>query len=1382
MSKISEKRASLIQFIEEQVIGPGANGITYARLNNINNLKEPINYSEEIINYQPLSLGYASAILFPKKKIIETVKDNEETGNKEIDIEEIGNGDNEETGNGDIGEDGVEERIEEFELDQQFPRQMGMTFCLRQEFLDNKEDLEIEVSFRTYEQLSKKDKVDETNKNPVGVFIKDRKKEFIQLLESNKELNSFVEILKKDEDASLLRLLKTSPEDLKELKALYGDLLENQSKALIEKLKELGFEQKGGYIDGLKKAINYQLLYKITDNNIKEEIYKAYSEYEQLEFLISFLKDLVKVEENEIWEAKSHKRIIKISGLALQKDDIKKAILHNKPHDYSVKLFENGKQIAEGLDSIYVNKISNIEGSQKLCLNIQLSRDSRDRENKEKEFYIKLQLLNESTHVREGKIDNKTKIYSVANKDVNRKAFYGVGLKVKSKDLKPYTGVKVNKDAAAYNEDEVSKFSYRRYEDFGTGHGCSIDWDKQENFIKTTYLPVVDTPDVDAVPRDTTEKIKKRGEIINKPFIENSRAQEFKFLSTFSESSNGDILEELKSFVDSYKTWIDNKKEFHKNAPEQKLIKQELEKCREDYKRMSKNIQFLEDDDKMLVFRLMNSAMFMQLLHINKGGKTGVDITNNRKGEVYYKNAKDTIFSSEDAAGWRAFQLAFILLNLDGIFKHPDDENWKKRNDLVDLVWFPTGGGKTEAYLGLIALVVLNRRLNLGETGGGVSVIMRYTLRLLTLQQFQRASYLIMALELLRRWDKYGLGEEPITIGLWVGASSLPNRLADLKTEIVNLLNGEDNKIPFQKCPWCGSRLKEHTNDNDNIFEKKRVNLACENKECSFYSNVRQFDFQGCLPLNLCDESIYKHPPSLLFGTVDKFAQLAHKVAQEGDKDSRRLFGRGLWEKGKPSQGYLPPDLIIQDELHLLLGPLGSAVGLFESAIDQLCAQPDGTLPKIITSTATTRNTKLQIAGLFNRDVQIFPKPGADCDDTFFSFYKRHYNENDIEIFEAKRRYLGIMPTGRSHVWMQMRLAAIMLTHRAVFESEQSSPDANPITGKGYSDDLIEAMDNYHSIISYFNSTREVGKTQSQIQTYIKKEMLKVFNRVVRPTKMMHLIYTHNDIEEGELTGRLSGEAVKSALDSVSRNWNPEKRFATKTEKGNVPPEFIAATNMISVGLDVGRFNQILMNSMPRNKAEYIQASSRVARSKEGLVITIHHPFKSRDVSHFEKFIEFHEKMYSYVEPISITPFTNKAVDKYLSLYIGTMVRHLCDEKFADTNGAGTINESDVSTIKTSLMSYFKERISKWETSDDIDIKNILKEENLIYISEYIDIALQQWLTLKDKSGSLRYKKYQQRDYLYNEEGDLSDNEDTSHWKISGSLRVIEPNSVIKIK
>lgn len=1376
MSKLSNKRAALIQFIQEQIIGPGANGITYARLNNKNDLSEPKNYSNEIIDYQPLSMGYSSAILFPKKSTIENADSVEEDDDKE-------------TVEGDVVEDIVEERLEEFELDQQFPRQMGMTFCLKQEFLDNKQDLDIEITFRTYKQLGQTDR---NGENPIGVFIKNRKSDFIKLLDSNESFRNYVEILGKEDEASLLHLIRNTPDDLKNLKTLYSNLLEDKSKILIDKLRFLGLNIKGRYISNIKDEVIHQLQKNISDSNLKKAVFEVYSEYEQFEWFVSFFKDLIKIVENEIWEAKTHKRLLRVSGLALEKDEIKKAFIYNKPdNSINVALWENDEQIDGGnLDSIFERKISNIDGQQKLCLNIQLSRDSRDKINKNNEFYLKLQLINDSTAVKHGKVDNKLKIYSVANKDVNRKSFYGVELKVKNKDLKPYTVYKIDEDSETYNEDVVSKFSYRRYENFGTGHGCSITWNKEENFVKTTYLPYADTPDVDAVPRDKDERINHGDIEINKPFIEDSKAQQFKFLSTFSEATNNEIIIELKSFVNSYKTWIDNKRKNYKNAKEKTLINQELQKCLSDFERMFKNIGFLEDDcSKMKIFRLMNSAMFMQLIHINKGGHTGVDLKNNvLNGDKFYINAKDTIFSGNESAGWRAFQLAFILLNLDGIFKHDDDENWEKRNNLVDLVWFPTGGGKTEAYLGLIALVIISRRLKNKEQGGGVSVIMRYTLRLLTLQQFQRASYLIMALELLRRWKKegYNLGEEPITIGLWVGASSLPNRLEDLKTQINDLLDGKDNKIPFQKCPWCDSKLKKHENDNDSIFEFNRHNLACDNKQCSFYSSVRQNDYQGFLPLNLCDESIYQHPPSLLFGTVDKFAQLAHKASAENtgrNGDSRRLFGRGNWETGKPQQGYLPPDLIIQDELHLLLGPLGSAVGLFESAVDQLCAQPDGTLPKIITSTATTRNTDRQIAGLFNRNVQIFPKPGVECDDTFFSFYKRHFNADNKEVFEAKRKYVGIMPTGRSHVWMQMRLAAIMLTHRAVFESEQSDLDASPITGEGYSNDLIEAMDNYHSIISYFNSTREVGKTQSQIQTYIKKEMLKVFDRAIRPSKMMHLIYTYNDIEEGELTGRLSGEDVKNQLDAVSNNWRPEKRFATETEKGTIPPEFIAATNMISVGLDVGRFNQILMNSMPRNTAEYIQASSRVARSKEGLVITIHHPFKSRDVSHFEKFIEFHEKMYSYVEPISITPFTSKAVDRYLSLYIATIVRHLYGDKFSDMNAAGNINEVDIISIKERLMRHFEDRISKWESAEDVDVRNILKEENLNYISEYIDIALRQW---RDKAvlenNNLRYKKHRERAYLYNEEGDLSDNEATSHWNISGSLRVIEPNSVIKIK
>jgi hypothetical protein len=613
------------------------------------------------------------------------------------------------------------------------------------------------------------------------------------------------------------------------------------------------------------------------------------------------------------------------------------------------------------------------------------------------------------------------------------------------------------------------------------------------------------------------------------------------------------------------------------------------------------------------------------------------------------------------------------------------------------------------------------------------------------MQQFQRATLVIMALELMRRWDKYGLGNEPITIGLWVGNNSLPNKTSNkinniekdsLLAEFKKLNDGDPNKIPFSICPWCGSEIigedKEDTENlqyRDNQWFLNKVHLKCSNNKCSFsYPNrrasVRKND-QGPIPVSLSDEIIYKHPPTLLFGTVDKFAQLAHKVngTDKGrNKDSRRLFGKGNWEQGKPQNGYLPPDLIIQDELHLLLGPLGSAVALFESAVDQLCTRRDGTRPKIISSTATTRNTQLQIAALFDRRVNLFPKPGVECDDSFFAFYRRRFKNAKKEKKEyiSKRKYIGVLPTGRTQIWMQMRLAAIIMTHRAIFELQELS-NKSPIDFDSYKD-FEKAMDYYHTTISYFNSLKEVGKTQSQVQTYILKELRRVFNRVIRPQKLMHSLYTYGPIRETELTGRLSGEEVKNELKNVETKWNAQNRLAiiqnNEIIKGNIPPEFVVATNMISVGIDVSRFNTIIMNSMPRNTAEYIQASSRVARNDYGLVLTVHHPFRARDMSHYEKFIEFHEKMYSYVEPISITPFTKKSVERYMGLYMATMIRHTT--RFTERESAreiSSLSDRELSSIISELTDYFdnrKERLSDFDTL----VNNLLKNENVTQIKQ----------------------------------------------------------------
>jgi len=988
--------------------------------------------------------------------------------------------------------------------------------------------------------------------------------------------------------------------------------------------------------------------------------------------------------------------------------------------------------------------------------------------------------------------------------------------------LLPYSDYNYSKnESGVYNEDTTTQFIYDQFKDYAIGHGCSAKWDGVKKKVETEYLPECETPDIDPIPRDKNKSAvtNQDGVFILPMFLENSQAQEFKWLSDFSDVTDNNVIEGLLTFVDSYGQWIENKKGNIKYQSEFKEIAhQELEKCEQDYQRMKENVETLlkgeNNKDNLASFRLMNSAMFMQLWHSVKVKQNEVILMLENKDFNsfdfnFYKEADDKLFSQSESAGWRAFQLAFILLNLDGIFKPENDENWERRNEWVDLVWFPTGGGKTEAYLGLIALTIINRRKLHKEEGGGVASIMRYTLRLLTMQQFQRASLLIMALELIRRWNQYGLGNEPITIGLWVGDNSLPNKTEDLITEFEKLNNKQHNKIPFSNCPWCGGNIEgedkedsENLNNRKNQWYSKRVHLKCSNDKCSFSypkrrARVRQND-QGAIPVCLSDEIIYQHPPTLLFGTVDKFAQLAHKVNgnENGrNKDSRRLFGNGNWEQSKPQNGYLPPDLIIQDELHLLLGPLGSAVALFESAVDQLCTREDGTRPKIISSTATTRNTQLQIAALFDRKVNLFPKPGVECDDSFFAFYRRSFKnpEKENDEYLSKRKYIGVLPTGRTQIWMQMRLAAIIMTHRAIFELQELQ-DKSPIDFDVYSN-FEKAMDYYHTTISYFNSLKEVGKTQSQIQTYILKELRRVFNRVIRPQKLMHSLYTYGPIQESELTGRLSGEEVKNELKSVETKWNSINRFANiendETVRGSVPPEFVVATNMISVGIDVSRFNTIIMNSMPRNTAEYIQASSRVARNDYGLVLIVHHPFRARDMSHYEKFIEFHEKMYSYVEPISITPFTKKSVERYMGLYLATMIRHTT--RFTDRESArniSTISNEELSSIISELTEYFSDRKIRLSNFDKL-INNLLKEENVTQIKQWIKEAFEEWKELEEnlddstdlvfnrkKNGTNQARKQEQ---LYVDIEEYEGNIHSKKWQVPMSLRVIEPEAAIKI-
>lgn len=1336
---IQEKRDSLEHFLHEQLIGPGGCNYQFEvfREKEDEDLKE---FSiGEVVNTTPGSI-YSSAILFPrqddKEKGVFTGPEDESTPNDPQDDDDPDSAEDEETEeekNLDFGED-----IDA--LGRRFPNRFGVSCCLQGE--DINEDLHIKVTGRFYkkvkEPLSVRIKV--VNVDDLTNFINsdEYKAKFSNLITIE---NGYIKILRTIKDSEL----KDYRDKLRELNiAVCREVATNQDGSLCPIFNEASFKQEHRFLSAYKERL-FTFLTKVDEDgnyacagqedSIKERI----ADVEKYETCISYIEDVFSVFNTRdfgFWQAFEFDKELDLSNIDLTSKRIFKADDHPALKDL-VK-YEIRKDVYLSLNA---------------WLQVLLYDDK---------YYLKVLLENNSTAVKE----NEIKYFSIVTEKVNERCFFGVKVDISSPNLIPYH--RENKYEANDAEANMLRFLYRDIKDYGVGHLCSVDWKKDDDgtlHVFSEFMPTIESPDVEPEPRDKKQEIKKNdGTIEAKKYLDNTQFLQFKDLSVFSDLTNEQIKNGLLDFVEKYRQWIDNLPAVND------LAISNIKKCKDDYERIKRNISdFLSDDSKMLSFRLMNAAMFMQLWHNTDKNKEIVRTQDPSLTFDFYRDEADdtSIFKGAHAA-WRPFQLAFILLNLDGIFQRDPNSEWKERNELVDLVWFPTGGGKTEAYLGIIALTIVNRRRTFGKKGYGTAALMRYTLRLLATQQFQRAFRLILALEQIRRWNntEYNLGDSEISIGLYVGSGSLPNRNDELLQEVANW-NNDHGKIPLDTCPWCGAKINTANNGTDVAFE-------CSKDSCTFGG------FENYYPVRLCDEHIYKNPPTLLFGTVDKFAQLAHKVEDIQKNDSRRIFGNGHC---------LPPDLIIQDELHLLLGPLGSAVALYENAIDQLCSRVDNghvIRPKIISSTATTRNTSLQIRALYDRKVSIFPKNGVDYDDSFFAFYKRFRKEGDTDwTYIAKRKYIGILPTGRTQMTTQLRLAAILFVHRALFELAHIN--------KLNDEPFIKAADYYYTVISYFNSLKEVGKTDAQFYQEFTKYTRRLFKRVLRYSNMLECFYAYNThFQKSELTGRLSGQEAVEAL-SVAQNlkWRPSNRLPSPNGNGSwtkakLPADMVLATNMISVGLDVARFNTIIMNSMPRNIAEYIQASSRVARSVKGLVLTLHSPFNQRDVSHFEKFREFHEKLYYYVEPISITPFSPKSVKRFLPLYLAAYIRH----KYSDVSNrvdAHNINQILADEIKTDIKKYFEDRMRRTSNTDE---KALLTNEMLQIINNEIDRNINNWLIEANKNGqnlvySIIESRFGRRNpnevSLFASPEDFEGDVPSDKWLVPNALRVIEPESVIHV-
>ena len=1351
-SYIKEKRDSLLSFVHEQLIGPGVCRDRFG-------IKED-SISGEVINTSPGSV-YCSAILFPEKKDsskeVLTFSDSS-SANKSSDNDRLKEDydaalSNTVEQNENSNDDDSLEENESLQINQRYPQNLGISVCFdKPQILPS--DFRLRISGRYYRKLKVKEaeklfvRIASEDKDGVSAIVKAEihKGEF-----SSKMLDYFI----LDDDK--LFLVTSSGNHHGDIKKSIDaiDQIECERFSKQEKLERPVFSEIRGfkYLTTYKERLFNRLKSPKTSDVETDQIKGIIGSIEKREAELSYFRELMAVLDSRdygFWYAEDFCKEIDLSGVdfSLSSQQKKSILYRENPTISQVVKYEFEEIIEDETNTENESKKQKqtVTRQASLSLCFQVTKDTRNESNEK--TYLKVQVVNTSDSFEE----TQSRLYSIVTDGVNKRSFFGVKVEVESEYLSPYRPANSFDDAD--EESERLKYIYRSVADYGVGHFCSVNWveSKDSKSVWSEFLPEYNIADIDTSPKFLKNK---DGERVVENALSDTTALQIKWLSTLNRSTTTkDIVNALKAFVNTYKNWIDNTLN---DSFFPKYAKDIQGGCLEDYRRMMANVEMLSEERNMSVFRLMNTAMFIQMWHSQKTNRDYLREEKEDTSESFYSAQSDDIFGVGQPAAWRPFQLAFILLNLDGIIQRKDDTDWKARNDLVDLVWFPTGGGKTESYLGIIALTILYRRITNAKKktgGGGTTAIMRYTLRLLATQQFQRATRLIFALEQIRKWGNYSLGKEEISIGLYVGNDALPNKLSGddgLREEASKWQEGKDSKIPLGHCPWCGSELG--WDDNNGVFH-------CKNASCAFGDE---------LPVLLCDELIYKYPPTLLFGTVDKFAMIAHNVDSKKDKDSRRLFS---------TPDGLTPDLIIQDELHLLQGTLGSAVGLFECAIDYLCSRTtvnsEGKTirirPKVISSTATTRNTPLQIKALYDRSVNIFPKNGINYDDSFFAFYKRRI-VNNHEEYISKRKYVGILPTGRTAMFVQVRLAACCFVHRAIFELEHI---------KLLNDsEFVKAADYYYSLISYFNSLKEVGTTDVQFYTEFTKYARRLFRRVLRPGKMLQCFYSFDgSMHEAELTGRLSGPEVVKTLELVQTSWSPERRlpYNENGERHPIlsPPDFILATNMISVGIDVSRFNMMIINSMPRNKAEYIQASSRVARDELGIVFTLHNPFRARDLSHFERFREFHEKLYYYVEPISITPFSSKAIGRYMPLLLGTITRHTVPD-LAGNQDAKNLNDEQVKKITKLLVDYFSERLSRNKLETDSQLREVFTDESLANIQAFIAEAFSEW---KERQPS---KYSYDKNTLYISTDSYDEEKESTHWVVPKSVRTVPAGSVIKV-
>lgn len=804
------------------------------------------------------------------------------------------------------------------------------------------------------------------------------------------------------------------------------------------------------------------------------------------------------------------------------------------------------------------------------------------------------------------------------------------------------------------NDERSLALLYSDFATWGIGHGCAAGWDSEPGqapaLLYADIMPAVETPSMTPDIRDET------GGAISVSMREPMN------LPRWEKGLTGTTWDSLGGIVDGYKRWIERAEgdaaklpPHHKQTAERHLLA-----CWKSHERMKEGLKILKSDSLAhRAFCLANQAMLLQQIATKVIERRPL-IYEEADKEVRPRGSLDSpaerlVAGNYDATRygtWRAFQIAFLLMSLPGCV---DDDGADR--GIVDLIWFPTGGGKTEAYLGVAAFLMFHERLLQSRQGtnelarDGTNVLMRYTLRMLTTQQFQRAASLVCAMEVMRRdlarKKDHSLGESRFSLGLWIGKDGAPNSITDAAEKIRAYRSGADwqkgNPLVLTECPWCRSQIGRYQyNDDDDPPKGWKVNdwrqqrlrglvefegawrLRCSDRPCPFNDHGKE-----TIPVQVIDEVLYQEPPSMLIGTADKFAMLAYIPAARG------LFG--LAAQGKEIvRRRCPPAFIIQDELHLISGPLGTLFGLYEGVIESLCSYTRGEeliRPKIVCSTATIRGASEQVKALFAREeLNLFPNPGLAISDSFFGTFARKSNRR----LEHGRLYVGLHTTNLPSVQTaQVRVfSRIMQAVVGCLPEDELIPDTQ-----------AQRRDPWWTLLVFYNSLRELGGGKTLFEGDIRSRMSFLARRDGTPQRDWGI--------PDELSGRLLQDQIVTALDRLAV---PYRRPTVEPWPMNVA----LASNIIEVGVDIDRLSLIGIVGQPKTTAQYIQVTGRIGRrwwERPGLVLMLYNPSKARDRSHFEQFHSYHRRLYERVEPTSATPFSASAIERALAGAVLTFIR-----------------------------------------------------------------------------------------------------------------------------